>query len=497
MRYTHKLYIIVLLVFFIAIAKSQLTNQQKEKLHPAFQSLLEALAKTNENHFSLRIRSVKVSENEEKYYAIIYTKNPEKIRELGVHTNSVFPDFVTALVTSGQLRQLALSELVTFIHPGSVIKSKLEVSRPEIGASLANAGFINNTSYKGKNIIVLIYDTGIDWKHLDFRKSDITKSRILAIWDQTLHAGLVGGSPPQNFDYGVEYSQAQIEDELDGRPANFIQSKDIVGHGTHVASIAAGNGLSYYGKYTGVAPEADIIVVKGVDGSFNEAAMIDGLSYAAQKATFYGKPVVINWSVGTQVGAHNGTSPDEAAVDNFVSSPGRVVCIAAGNEGENHIHISGTLNVADSVSIQIRVPPINGGQNQNSFIFDLWFEGSPWVVATITTPEGEKYSRTPGNMTNRFIFTNGELYLWNSQQGIEGNDNVELYVLYKPWYSTTGENWTLSLSSTQSPYTFHGWLAESNLDTGMVSLSDANTDYCIAMPGTSKGAITVDRKSVV
>ena len=163
----------------------------------------------------------------------------------------------------------------------------------------------------------LIFDTGIDWKHLDFRKvGDTTKSRILYIWDQTLTPNSKEHSPT-GFTYGVEYTEAQIEGELSGSARGVVREKDTVGHGTHVASTAAGNGQAFNNKYIGMAPEADIIVVKGGDGSFSETGEIDGLTYAQNKATALKEPIVVNMSLGGQIGPHDGTNGDEVAVNSF------------------------------------------------------------------------------------------------------------------------------------------------------------------------------------
>ena len=60
----------------------------------------------------------------------------------------------------------------------------------------------------------------------------------------------------------VEYSEVQINAALDGS-GPFVNSIDWVGHGSVTTGIAAGNGRAFAnGKYRGIAPEADLVIVK-------------------------------------------------------------------------------------------------------------------------------------------------------------------------------------------------------------------------------------------
>lgn len=93
-------------------------------------------------------------------------------------------------------------------------------------------------------------DSGIDYTNMDFRTRN-GESRILYLWDQAL---------------GVEYTKAQIDEALaaptQAERQQLLPSVDVSGHGTAVAGIAAGNGNASEGRYTGVAPESELLVVK-------------------------------------------------------------------------------------------------------------------------------------------------------------------------------------------------------------------------------------------
>ena len=182
-------------------------------------------------------------------------------------------------------------------------------------------------SYTGRGVIIGIIDTGIDVTHPDFIKSD-GQSRILAIWDQN-----ISGNPPSGYEYGYEWTQSDINNGSCSHTDPYEQ-----GHGTHVSGIAAGNGRAT-GAYRGVAPEADIIVV--ADNPEATGGFIDGVNYIFSKADALGRPCVINASLGSHQGGHDGSDLESRMLDQLVTaSPGRVLCASAGNEGDDFIHLS-------------------------------------------------------------------------------------------------------------------------------------------------------------
>ena len=66
---------------------------------------------------------------------------------------------------------------------------------------------------------------------------------------------------------GTEYTQEQINaalsEQVKARQEQIVPSRDISGHGTSVAGVAAGNGRgSVGGIYMGVAPQSELLIVK-------------------------------------------------------------------------------------------------------------------------------------------------------------------------------------------------------------------------------------------
>ena len=203
-------------------------------------------------------------------------------------------------------------------------------------------------------MIVGIFDTGIDFRHGDFRDPlDPSKSRVLAIWDQPDPTG----PPPAGYDYGTLWTREQVEATLRGDgPVTHI---DDDGHGTHVAGIAAGNGAAT-GRFGGVAPEAEIIVVKadvarlenaGPEELFGlQIGVADGAAFIFGMAQDLGRPAVINASIGGQTTRHDGSTLEEILLDRLVSeAPGRAFVASAANLGESSTHWGGVELAGDSL----------------------------------------------------------------------------------------------------------------------------------------------------
>jgi subtilisin family serine protease len=206
----------------------------------------------------------------------------------------------------------------------------LQVSDFSTTAYYIGTGAVN-TGRTGRNVIIGVIDTGIDWCHPAFRKSD-GSSKVLYFYE-----------PAKN----IEYTKTQIEQFISQRKCD----GDPDGHGTHVAGIA-----SY------IAPDADLIVVRT---NFYDTDIILGLQYLRNKKDSLGRPMVVNMSLGGHFGPHDGTSMLERAIANL-SGNGFVVVAAAGNSGYIRMHAK-VSGINSPVSFRLIFP-------REGDVMDGWYK---------------------------------------------------------------------------------------------------------------------------
>lgn len=221
-----------------------------------------------------------------------------------------------------------------------------------------------SSSYKGKDVIIGLVDTGIELNHPDFQKPD-GKTRVLRIWDHSTNTG----STPSPYGYGIVWTENQINQGI-------CTHSDDAAHGSTVAGAAAGNGRSV-GYNHGVAPEADIIMIKT---NFNlpnwTLTVADACEYVFKVADSLGKKAVINLSVGSYLGSHDGKDAAGIRMDQLLDEkPGRIIVGAAGNSGNmGKYHCHGDIT-ADTSFVWFRNNS-NSAFGPNKVFFDLYSDMS-------------------------------------------------------------------------------------------------------------------------
>ncbi len=214
-------------------------------------------------------------------------------------------------------------------------------------------------SLSGRGVITAVIDSGIDYFHRDFRDRE-GNSRILELWDQ---------------DHGMVYGREQINEALraGSRQAALqaVPSRDLSGHGTAVAGIAAGSGLEGDGTYRGVAYESDLLIVKlgapKPDSFPRTTELMRALDFVVRRAVSYQKPVAVNLSFGNTYGSHDGTSLLETYLDAAAEIGRTVIAAGSGNEGSSRGHTSGILKNGESRIIELSVDEYERG-----FGVQLW-----------------------------------------------------------------------------------------------------------------------------
>ena len=426
---------------------------------------------------------------------IVKSKNIDALKSKGYIINARFGDYATLRIKPGDISKLAAEESVINVIPEKYFHPTNDIAAAVTGAKLLSSGYLNDTKYTGKKVLLCFIDSGIDWSHPDFRSiTDSTKSRIVYIWDQTLtKAG--SETTPQDRDlinflglnYGVEYSNSNINAELNISPAGFVREKDLSGHGSHTAGSAAGNGAASGGKYAGIAPEADILVIKAGETSFSSTNVINGLAYADAIAKQLNEPIVVNMSIGSLQGPDDGTDTEDQAVDNFVSGGvGRVVAAAAGNNGQSNAHITGSISNSASVNFSFNVPvytPVSG-TNNNYFGFDLWFSNNGAVSTKVTSPNAKIVSTSGSSVET----TDGTVFMADQVSAANNNREMYLFVSNASTHNPASGTWQLSVTNNSgSSMIYHGWLFDSSMGA---TLNNGDSQYSVNSPGVASSAIT-------
>jgi subtilisin family serine protease len=336
----------------------------------------------------------------------------------------------------------------------------------------------------GERILIGIVDVqGFDFAHEDFL-TDGGNTRFLRIWDQ---AG-TRRSSPEPFRYGSELTQKHLNDALKEGKRQRIQatayepqsSMDDGSHGTHVASIAAGN--------RGVCHKAEIVAVLLALGQSDEdrrrsfydsTRLADAVDYLIRVAEELGRPISINVSLGTNGHAHDGRSAITRWIDSALAVPGRAVCVAAGNAGQEspenekdfgyivgRIHTGGRVPAKD-LTVDLDWLVMGSGLvdiSENEL--ELWYSPADRFAVSIRPP-GRDWTEIiePGEyIENRQLPDGSFLSVYNEfYHPANGANYIAVYL--SPFFGPSGTKgvpagtWRVRLHGREvRDGRFHGWI---------------------------------------
>lgn len=335
----------------------------------------------------------------------------------------------------------------------------------------------------GRGVLIAVLDSGIDYRHPDFINDDGT-SRIVALWDQTEDTQ----PPPLGFQIGSLYDQSTITAAINN--PSLVPSRDQIGHGTHVAGIAAGNGRASNGQHIGVAPEAELIIVKLANsdgyGFSKTPSLMRAIQFAIQTATRLGRPLAINMSLGTNDGGHDGFSLFETFIDDMANRWLTSIIVAAGNQGNARFHSSPTLVSGQSQSIEFQV-----GALQSSLSLQLWKNFSDELTIGITAPNGSTTGqiRPRGSVYNTTLMNSRISVYYNPPSPYTPSSSILIEMTGDPLNAGL---WSLTLTAGEIVEgTCNIWMTVSDAVRGQTFFLIPSEEVTITMPATTFRPISV------
>ena len=448
------------------------------------------------------------SEDFADFIAPYFTTPEEFIRSQG--TDCI--DFVnsTLAVVYVPLSTVTPSTYTSYTYSAvPKLYSLLDVTSMD-AAGITPAGELPVLNNQGAGVIVGFVDTGINYTDSLFRNVD-GSTRIIGIWDQTNNSDNSNNienetaKPFSAFSalYGTQYTAEEINLALNSdNPASIVPTRDENGHGTFLASIAAGNRDERAG-FSGAAPQASIAMVKLKpakqylrdfyliqDGAeaYQENDIMMGVSYLYFLARKYSMPLVVCIPLGTNMGSHMGMSRLGEDFNQVSLSNGSAVITAAGNETGARHHFRAVMDAdTDEVTAELRV-----GEREAGFSMELWAENMGAYTVGFISPTGEvaREISVPlrGENTVSFLLEQTQITVYTQIADVSSGSQF----IFMRFENPMSGIWRILIrNSLDIRETFHIWLPVRGFISDETYFLRPDPDTTITDPGNARYPITV------
>lgn len=448
------------------------------------------------------------SEDFAEFIAPYFTTPEEFIRSQG--TDCI--DFVnsTLAVVYVPLSTVTPSTYTSYTYSAvPKLYSLLDVTSMD-AAGITPAGELPVLNNQGAGVIVGFVDTGINYTDSLFRNVD-GSTRIIGIWDQTNNSDNSNNienetaKPISAFSalYGTQYTAEEINLALNSdNPASIVPTRDENGHGTFLASIAAGNRDERAG-FSGAAPQASIAMVKLKpakqylrdfyliqDGAeaYQENDIMMGVSYLYFLARKYSMPLVVCIPLGTNMGSHMGMSRLGQYLNQVSLSNGSAVITAAGNETGARHHFRAVMDAdTDEVTAELRV-----GEREAGFSMELWAENMGVYTVGFISPTGEvaREISVPlrGENTVSFLLEQTQITVYTQIADVSSGSQF----IFMRFENPMSGIWRILIrNSLDIRETFHIWLPVRGFISDETYFLRPDPDTIITDPGNARYPITV------
>ena len=404
----------------------------------------------------------------------------------GFRETSRAGNIIAGSIPTESLHEYKQEPAVLLVESTRQIKDELDDSI--VAIRLRDSADVRQIPSRGQGAIIGVIDSGFELTHPCFR-DDEGRTRILSAWDQIVD-GKTTGRSPKEFGYGTEYAQTEIDEFASKGQTLLIKNDSRAGsHGTAVAGIAAGNGVPF-GIYEGMAPEAKLILVSyrndvPIGGS---AFILDAISYILRVAKSQRKPVVINLSQGDNLGAHDGSSLLERAIDYLLANEPLLIVNSAGNGRGGQRHTQGRLYHDNEHFVQFT---FTKDQVVDDDTIDLWYAGTDRFSLAVKTPAGYQSEFVPAGCEAVINFPGGGTAHVYSEIDFPTNHDNRISIVFGNRERWEPGEWAIVLrGDLVRNGMFHAWTDRPNA-VSAITFTNPSDDYIVTLPGTAHHIITV------
>lgn len=292
---------------------------------------------------------------------------PQLLANKEINVKSVTPDWIYIQATPQWIADAKKSKLIEqfyFEYSNPVALNDTARAYHHVNEVHDGSGGLQSP-FTGKNVIIGYVDTGLDYTHEDFIDSN-GNTRVLYYWDHSMPFDAV--RTPMPYGYGQLWYGSDIQNGTALSPQPGVDT----GHGTTVAGAGSSNARAN-GQEKGMAPDSKIIIIQTNFSLPNWSLTVaDACDFIFKKADSLGLPAVVNLSVGSYLGSHDGNDPAAELIENLVEEKGgRIVICAAGNSGHiGKYHVHGDVDSDTSFVWALNAP--SGSLGSNFIYMDLW-----------------------------------------------------------------------------------------------------------------------------
>lgn len=424
------------------------------------------------------------------------------IEAMGAVMQTKFNDNLAAMMLpADKIEKIADLDNVIGIEVAEVLQplNDLQRSVTQAGDAISNSAAARalglTKQYTGKNVILGVIDTGIDFTHIAFKDKN-GNTRIKRAYK------LSGSNSTSLTTYS---SASQI--------ASLTYDTNAEDHGTHTSTTAGGSSVIVNGStvtvtddhanatYGGMAPEADLVLA-GLSSLYT-TSIGTAIQNICNYADEVGKPCVISLSLGSQVGPHDGTGTIASIVNQYAGN-NHIIVYAASNDGMRATPFveMGTSNgggmYASGTSTSSK-PMLANVQRSFSNADGNYQLSMPTITAYARTANVATSLRFHVvNVNTGAIVYSSDAYTTGTTISLTGSTGLAQYFKSSTsWYNQYGDYGKIRITRTQdsnnNKYYWQIYAPTMQTTSGSTSGSVATSNYalCVSVYPTSTNSSTI------